>query len=883
VSAGPPPVREDRFGRLYQRVGTGIAVAAADGRFLDVNPAFCDTVGYSAEELLATDFLTLTHPEDRPRNLELIGEVMAGQRDRFTLEKRYIARDGEPVWVRANVSKIVDEETGEPRLVATTEEITAQKAVEARLEESEALLRIAGEVGRVGGWAIDTEPVKLYWSDEIHDLLGFSRGQTPSLEEALDLYPGPERDRISRDVERCIAEGRRFDEEYVITHAQGDRFWVRVVGEPRWGPDGTVERIQGAIMDISEQKRAQGELEELADRLVTTMESITDALYTIDREWRFTYLNERAQEVLERSADGLIGRVIWDEFPAAIGSVLQEAYERALRDGITVVVDEYHYEPLDRYFSVNAYPSEQGLAVYFRDVTAERGTRLELEERGARLAQQAALLDEAQDAILVRDLEGLISFWNRGAERIYGWSAEESIGRQVTELLGLDPEAYAETSERLLTQGSIVSELTQTAKDGRELTVEARWTLVRNADGQPTSVLQIETDVTERKRMEEQFLRSQRMESIGKLAGGIAHDLNNALAPIAMAVELLREDETDGEQIRMLDIIERSARHGAEMVDQVLSFARGVDGRREPVSVAAIIEEVRRMSADTFPKRIDVRSEVPRDLWDVVGDATQLQQVLVNLCVNARDAMPGGGTLALAARNVPLGRQDEGPAVAVRVTDSGVGIPEDVRDRMFDPFFSTKPHGEGTGLGLSTTAVIVESHGGEIEVATERGIGTTFEIILPAAPAAGDRGDEPPASTPRGAGELILFVDDEDAIRQIARSALERAGYRVALATNGREGLHLFRSGADEVDVIITDLMMPVVDGYETIQAVRAQGSDVPIVATSGLNTAEASERSLTCGADRFLAKPYDVEALLRLLGEVIRTRAASDGSPHSR
>jgi two-component system, cell cycle sensor histidine kinase and response regulator CckA len=866
VSTSEQGPRRNRFRRLFERVSTGIAVAAADGRFVEVNPAFCATVGYDPDELRAMDVLSLTHPEDRPDNQRLIAETLAGERDSFTIEKRYLTRDRGSVWVRANVS-VLREDGLPPQLVATTEDISHLKQVEARLEQSQELLRIAGDVGRVGGWAIETDPVKLYWSDEVHDLAGYARGDTPTLDEALELYPPGERERMAAAVQACIDDSVPFDVECAFTPRQSEPLWVRVVGEPHRGADGTVERIQGAIIDISEQKRAQQRTAQLADRLTTTMESITDALYTVDTDWRFTYVNRRAAEVLERAGADLIGRDLRTEFPAVVGSPLDDALRLAVAEDRTVTLDAYHYEPLDRYFGITIYPSEQGLAVYFRDVTEQHNDRIELEERGAQLAEQAALLDEAQDAIVVRDLEGRVRFWNRSAERIYGWTAAEAIGRPVQELLRIDPQWYADAVVTLLERGSWVDEVTQTAKDGRSLTVEARWTLLRDGTGRPASVLGIDTDVTERKRIEQQFLRSQRMESIGKLAGGIAHDLNNALVPISTSIEMLRSRETDPLKLHLLEIMATSARRGGDMVDQVLSFARGVDGQREPIAVAEVLEEVRRITAETFPKTITVAAEVAPDLWPVVGDPTQLQQVLVNLCVNARDAMPDGGRLTLRAWNTSHdgaeASAEDDPHVAIRVADTGVGIAPELHERIFEPFFSTKPSGEGTGLGLSTSVVIVESHGGRIGVRSEPGSGTDFEVRLPAVPATtGASRDEEPELRP-GAGQLVLFVDDEGAIRDVSRTMLESFGYRVLLAADGQEAARTFAAHERDIAIVVTDLTMPVLDGYALIRTVRERSFAVPIVATSGLNTADASARALDAGADRFLAKPYDTRTLL--------------------
>jgi two-component system, cell cycle sensor histidine kinase and response regulator CckA len=858
------------YRQFFHEVRTGIAVAGADGIFLDANEAFCETVGYTLAELRGLDFLSLTHPDDREHNRANIGELLDGTRTHFLIEKRYLTKDRGPVWVRANVSILYPDPGGTPRFVATTEEITGERAVQARLEQSEALLRIAGAVGRVGGWAIEVDPVRLYWSDEVHDLAGYPRGATPPLDEALELYPPGQREAMTGAVQRCIDQAVPFDLEVAFHPRAGEPRWVRVVGEPLLEPGGAVTRIQGAIIDVTEQRRAQQEKDRLAERLHTTMESITDALYTIDTGWRFTYLNERAVELLERDRHELIGRRIWDAFPTTVGSVLQDAFEQALAQGRTMVVDEYLYAPLERYFAVNIYPSEQGLAVYFRDVTEERRNRVELEERGARLAQQAALLDEAQDAILVRDLEGRISFWNRGAERLCGWSAAEAVGERAQELLAVDPELHEHISRQLLAHGTWFGELVKTTRHGDEMLMQARCTLVNDEAGGPPTVLEICTDITDRKRIERQFLRSQRMETLGRLAGGIAHDLNNALAPVTASIEILRSDETDPAKTRLLEIMESSAKHGVAVIRQLLSFARGVDGEREPLALEEIIEQVRQICADTFPRDVTIRAEVTEDLWAVVGDPTQLQQVLMNLCVNARDAMPTGGTLTLSAENLPA--DDREPArVVVKVADTGVGIPAEAIDQIFEPFFSTKPRGEGTGLGLSTSAVIVDGHGGNIEVATEPGTGTVFELRLPAAPEPASSDGDGSATLGGGEGELVLVVDDEPAVREVTRMMLERYGYRVVVAVDGSDAVERVRHHLDELAIVITDLMMPVMDGFEAIHEIRRLREDLPIIATTGLNTSDASDRSIRAGADRFLAKPYATEVLLREIAALCR------------
>ena len=387
-------------------------------------------------------------------------------------------------------------------------------------------------------------------------------------------------------------------------------------------------------------------------------------------------------------------------------------------------------------------------------------------------------------------------------------------------------------------------------------------------------------DLSERKKLEQQFLRSQRMESIGTLAGGIAHDLNNALAPILMSLDLLKMQFKDPGAQQLIGVLEASAQRSADMVRQVLSFARGVEGRRMEVRVTHLLRDIEKIASDTFVKNIAVTAGYPADLWAVVGDPTQLHQVLVNLCVNARDAMPRGGILAITAGNVMLDAHyaalnpeaTPGPYVFIKVEDSGGGMPPDMLLKIFDPFFTTKEIGKGTGLGLSTSLAILKSHGGFIRVYSEVGKGTKFEVYLPAQTTPMSSGAAAiAAEMPRGHGELILVVDDEASVRQVTKQTLEAFGYRVLLAADGAEALAAYASRGAEIDAVLTDMMMPVMDGPATITVLRKLNPALPIIAASGLTANGRDHHAAIPGVRCFLPKPYTAEALLQALRKALR------------
>ena len=485
------------------------------------------------------------------------------------------------------------------------------------------------------------------------------------------------------------------------------------------------------------------------------------------------------------------------------------------------------------------------------------------------------------------DASGRIVACNPSFVRTFGFSSQAAaVGACVADL-HVVPGDWDSVLARLR-EGKRVEglELELRRMGGDRVTVVANVIADSGPDGAVREIRAYYFDVTERKRLEKQFLRAQRLESIGTLAGGIAHDLNNVLTPLRLGLDVLRMQEKDAKRLDFLGLLGKSTEHGANMVRQLLSFARGVEHRTEDVDLSNLIAELAKIVDDTFLKSIEVRTRIARGLWTVSGDLTQLHQVLLNLCVNARDAMPSGGVLTLAAENVTLDERyvamnpeaTAGPHVAVEVEDTGCGIEKADLDKIFDPFFTTKEVGKGTGLGLSTSLGIVRSHGGFIRVYSEPGHGSKFRVLLPAKVAAGAAvGSAPSPSLPRGNGELVLVVDDEETVRLITQQTLEEFGYRVLSAANGAEALAHFARRRDDVALVLTDMMMPVMDGPATIRALKDMDPDVRIVAASGLS--QNDKVAGPSGVRHFIAKPYDAETLITTVHHALRTPARERAS----
>lgn len=965
-----------------------------------ISPELYELLAYPpAQALTVDDALAFFTMPSRQKVSEALDHCLSTATP-FDVEAEIFAQDGDLRWVRVQGQADQDDLGTIKGARGAVQDITEQKRTEELVYQSQQQFRQLADAMPLIVWTANPDGMVDYANQTYVDYAGVTPDELPGDAWLRTLHP--------EDVEPCLtawSESVRLGKPYEIEfriHGQldGGYRWHLVRAIPIYDENGTLVKWYGSGVDIHDTKLAEEKARRLAHRLSTTLESITDAFFTLDLDWNFTYVNQEAERLLQRSREELLGRCVWAEFPEAVNSTFYHQYHRALAEGVTTAFEEY-YPPLQTWFNVRAFPSAEGLAVYFHDVTMQRaaqealsiseerfklvaratndaiwdwnletqqlwwneglevlfghspdelepdirswtkhihpedqewvvksiedaiqnpGTNWQAEyrficadgrtayvlDRGfvirnaagkairmvggmtnltehkqneQRLQEQAALLDKASDAILVRDLEHRITFWNKSAERIYGWQAHEVLQRSAVELLHANPAEFYQATAHVLEHGEWVGELVHTGRDGRQILVEGHWSLVRNQDGTPQAILAINTDITERKRLETQFLRAQRLESIGTLAGGIAHDLNNVLAPILLSIPLLKRNAQSERDLRRVEMLEESANRGAEMVRQVLTFARGADGQRIPLEMDHIVRDVTKLLSDTLGKHITIKMSIPEKIWSVVGDPTQIHQVLVNLCINARDAMPMGGDLFISVENLYLDQHaielntnmKPGPYICLKVADTGIGIPASLLDRIFDPFFTTKETGKGTGLGLSTVQGIVRSHQGAIHVYSEEGQGATFKVYLPAQHAELTMSARVYENVlPRGQGETILVVDDEQVVRNITQQVLESFGYRVLLATNGAEALSVYRQQHTEIDLVLTDVMMAELDGENLMQAILSINPAARLVAATGMAASGVMTKLGEAGI-RILIKPYTTELLLRTLDQVLR------------
>ncbi|MCF7762871.1 MAG: response regulator [Verrucomicrobia bacterium] len=654
----------------------------------------------------------------------------------------------------------------------------------------------------------------------------------------------------------------------------------------------TIERVLREADEKRECQEMQRALVESQKLYYSLVESMPQSVFRKDASGRYVFANQRFCEAIDRTLKDILGRTDADLFPPETAAALQKDDQRVMDSGQSLEKIQ-EWERLDgqkttvrilRFPVATPSGANAGIQGIFWDVTDKI-------RDDARLKLQSVALEAAANAIAITNQDGIIEWVNESFSRVTGYPISDVLG-QHTRILKSDKHdaAFYQNLWQTIHAGNTWhGELWNQRKNGSQYQEEMTIAPVKDERGNISHYIAIKQDISEKKELERRMLRAQRLESIGQLAGGIAHDLNNVLAPILMSVEFLKREITSEQSLKILDIVKASAQRGAGVVRQVLTFARGAEGARIVLQPKHLCKEIVKLAKETFPKPITVEADLAADLWVVTGDASQIDQVLMNLSVNARDAMPKGGVLRLTAENQTVNEDyasrfpdaKPGKYVCLTVEDTGTGMPPEVLDKVFEPFFTTKGQDRGTGLGLATTLGIVRSHGGFMHVQSRIGKGSSFRVFLPACETeelAQQSLDD--VTEPKAEGECILIVDDEEGIRHLLMDILKDAGYQVLIASSGTEAAIIFAQKRSTIRAVVTDVQMPGLNGIELIRIVRGIEPSIKILLITGGAAEGDTEQKLAeaknLNVHDSLMKPFTSTDFLNRLRKILKRETAA-------
>lgn len=694
------------------------------------------------------------------------------------------------------------------------------------------------------------------------------------------LHPD-DRDRTLDVWSKSVNSGEPYRIDFRLLRHDGAYIWFQTQATAQTDARGNIKRWLGSSIDIDDLRRLQQQSELLAEKFQHTVESITDAFFTLDKGFRFTYINQKAADLFGVDAPDYLGAEIWSLYPGGYDDRFAHRYRQAAQTGQKLHFEEY-FEPRGLWLAVHVYPSKEGLTVFFNDVTVQRR-----EQEQLRLLRTA--VSRLNDIVLITEAEPIDEpgpvtvFVNEAFERRTGYKPEEVIGKTPRILQGPKTDrAELDRIRRALQKWEPVrAQLINYTKSGEEFWLELDIVPIPNESGWFTHWVAVERDITEQKRMQEHLAASQKMESIGQLTGGMSHDFNNLLTVIQGNAELLQEELADDEKLASLaNLICQAADKGAGLTRNLLAFARKQPLAPQAVALKRLLSGMQPIVKTSLGEQIVFELDIPDRLWPVFIDASRLENAILNLAINARDAMPKGGTVKVSAMNYPVNESDRsklldlspGDYVQISFTDDGDGIPADLQASIFEPFFSTKSEAKGSGLGLSTIYGFLKQSQGLITVYSEEGKGTTFNLYLPCAthqPDIRPLEKTSAAHVSRSQGALILLVEDNPEIRVLGETILGNQGFQVVSAVSGDEALKLLESGL-KPDLLFTDVVMPgTLSGPELANLAVERIPGLRVILTSGFADMESLD-SPDGFEHTLLSKPYRSDELIQLVRSLL-------------
>ncbi len=873
----------ERLATLFDHAPIGMAVMALGGALRRVNPPLVDMLGRPEEELLEHTIFDLVDDEDSRAALA----VAIGGRPRptFQLETRLRGADGHPAIVLFSATLVTNARQEPVHYVCQILDITERAEAQERLELNEAKLAEAQQIARLGSWEWEIATDRVTWSDELYRIYGVRPDRfSGSYGANLDRVHADDRARVARVIENAVAERRPWSLDYRVVRPDGELRMIHARGEVVCDEQGRPAVVQGTCQDVTESRRVEDALRAAEQLFRRAFDDAPIGMALIDLEGRWLRLNRAISQMLGRSEPELRTMQLSDLNHPDDRRLDRPLIKELLNGRRRSFALEKRYVHADGHLihalvHVSLMHGDGERPLYFLcqlvDITERR--RAEAERRATQERMQA-IIDNSPALVIVKDLEQRYLLVNRRWEEICGLDGEAVLGHTSGEVLAGRSPGTDDLDREVIATGAVHEAMaTMPRADGEEITFLVVKFPLRDAEGQTYAVCTIATDITERRRsaeeraeLEARLAQAQRLESVGQLAGGVAHDFNNLLSVILTCVGFAQRALPDDHPV--LDDVEeigRAADRAAALTRQLLMFSRREVVTPQVVDVAALVRDLERLLNRTLSERVALRISCGPDVVPVFIDPAQLEQVLVNLAVNARDAMPEGGTLSIAVAGSEGG-------VRITVADDGTGMADDVREHAFEPFFTTKEPGEGTGLGLASVHGVVTDAGGVVEISSEVGSGTVVTIFLPAAegrPATPEEPDAPEHAAPGNAS--VLVVEDQDPVRRQAVRILEAHGYAVREAPSGDEALARW----EPVDVLVTDVVMPGMSGQQLADQARRRAPALRVVFMSGHTDDIVVRDGARHGDIAFVQKPFTRDTLLRAVEQAVAREPGANGA----
>jgi two-component system, cell cycle sensor histidine kinase and response regulator CckA len=872
---------------LFDNSTDAVLTVDLTGTIKSANKTLSKMSGYSIEELVGKSYRELMGQEDAQRIYEAYNRLYrTGEpiRDFMScmINKKHEVRVTQSY---ANVIRKGNEIVG---FQATIRDITEKQKMEGALKESEQRLKLAIDAAQIGLWDWDIPSDRVTRSEGWFRMLGYSVGDIEPTRMAWAVLLHPDDLAFSgKAIDEHLAGKRPFYQcEFRMRSKFGDYRWILDRGQVvEWDNDGKPIRALGTHLDITERKRAEEAIRESESRFRRITTSMVDLIGEDDARGILTFVGPSIKNILGREPEEIIGRpaqeLVHDEDKERVADIIRSSIKKKTSS----VRFQYRFQHVDGHYLWLETECRLRYDANGRYVGAIYGTR-DISER--KLAEEALresekkfrdVFETSRDLIYICAIDGRVLDANEAAKRFLGYSSEEIKDLNIIDFYA-HPEEREALVKEVIEKGYVEDhEIKVKKKDGTSFDALVTVIIKRDENGNAIGLHGSVSDITEKRRLEQQVIQSQKMEAVVSLAGGIAHNFNNILVGIMGYSEYLvsrkKEDDPD---YKPLKTIHEGAVKASELTKQLLNTARTGFYNPSPINLNDVVEKVLPLVSGTFNRSIVIETHLNGDLMILEGDTGQLEQTLLNLCINARDAMPSGGKLIIETYNKKLDADfmkthlliDEGEYVVLSITDTGVGIAPETKERIFEPFFTTKDLGAGTGMGLATVYGIVKNHNGQISVYSEVGKGTTFKLYFPATDKKFIKIEKESKTVIDQGKGTILIIDDEHTVREMWESFLTENGYRVVSAENGQEGIGIFQDRKDEIDLIILDLIMPKMGGKETLPLLREIKPDIKVLISSGYSENGQAKEILESGVDGFIQKPIRLTELAKTISSIL-------------